>query len=216
MLWMIATAAAAPNPNKVKPWIHEWYWQPRGNLRAVSVNGNTSAQAMLGAEVGLRYNHAPVKNKVRGKPDLVGRSRLRGDVAYGLLSQAFGFDIHLGSFIGPTSKYVTYQVGPDFWGNMYGSRTNTRDYHLPFSLGIDVPNTLIFHVVPQVNAQLGIIPGWAFDKDRRPQSNLGPFHELTGFVTVNVRVKGFSFTVGYQRVYNAAGTTDGLILSGGF
>lgn len=214
MLWMIATAVAAP-PKQVKPWIHEWYWQPRGNIYAVSVNGNTSAQASLGAEVGLRYNHAPVKNKLRGKTDLVGRSRLRGDVLYGLFSQAFGFDLRLGSFIGPTSKYVTYQVGPDFWGNMYGSRGNNRDYYLPFSLGVAVPNTVIFHIVPQVNAQVGVIPGWAFSKSRQI-GNVGPFHEITGVVLVNVRLKGFSFTVGYQRVYNAAGVTDGLILSGGF
>ena len=209
MICLLIAALAAP----AKPWEKEFYWQPRGNVRVISVNGTASAQAMLGAEVGLRYNHAPITDGARGKLDLVGRTRVRGDVLYGLLSRSFGFDARIGSFIGPTSKYVTYQVGPDVWGNMYGRR-GAPDYFLPFSMGVDLPNTVIFHIIPQVNAMVGIIPGWAFTKNRRP-GNLGPFHEITGFAAVNVRVKGFGITVGYQRTYNAAGVTDGLILSAG-
>ena len=46
MLWLAGLAFAA----EPQPWVTEWYGRPRGNVRAVSVNGVTSAQAVLGAE----------------------------------------------------------------------------------------------------------------------------------------------------------------------
>ena len=115
--------------------------------------------------------------------------------------------------MGPTSKFVTYQFGPDIWFNGYGAE-DAEDYFLPYSLGIDVANTVIFHIDRSVNAQVQLTPGWAFDKDRQG-GGLGPIHELTGAVTVSVQTGVFTFVVGYQRIYNAAGVTDGLILSAG-
>ncbi len=171
----------------------------------------------MGAEGGLRYSHAPVTRRgrkwIRGAADVVGRSRLRGDVFYGLTTQSLGFDVRLGSFLGPTSKYVTYQIGPDVWFNGYGSET-AEDYFLPYSLGVDISNAVIFHIDRSINAQVQITPGWAFDKDRQT-GGIGPIHELTGSATVSVQTGAFTFVVGYQRVYNAAGVTDGLILSAG-
>lgn len=216
MWWMtllVNPAVAAPP----QPWVHEWYGRPRLNVRAVSVNGVTSAQALVGAEGGVRYVHAPIlgrgKKRKRGPADIVGRTRAQGDVLYGLFSKSLGADLRVGSFIGPTSKYVTYQVGPDVWFNGYGVPDGV-DYHLPWSLGVEIPNTFIVHFVPEVDMQLGISPGWAFDKDRQG-GGLGPFHEVSMFAALSARVGSFSFVVGYQRLYNAAGTTDGLILSGG-
>ncbi|MEZ4317036.1 MAG: hypothetical protein R3F61_06020 [Myxococcota bacterium] len=219
-MWILTASALAAPPAKPEPpsaWESKWYGRPRGNLRAVSVNGVTSAQAVLGAEGGIRYDHAPIlgrgKKLRRGPSDLVGRTRLQGDVLYGITSSSFGYDVRLGSFIGPTSRYVTYQVGPDLWGNGYGTDTSL-DYHLPFSLGIDLSNTVIFHIDRSVSAQVGVTPGWAFDRDRQT-GGIGPFHELSGFATVTIQAGTFGFVVGYQRVYNAAGVTDGLILSVG-
>lgn len=213
-MWMLAGWAMAAAPT---PWVTEWYGRPRGNLRAISVNGVTAAQAVVGAEGGLRYDHAPIvgrgKRRQRGASDVVGRTRLQGDVLYGITTSSFGYDLRLGSFIGPTSRYVTYQIGPDFWGNGYGT-AESEDYHLPFSLGIDVQNLVIFHIDRSISAQVGITPGWAFDRDRQT-GGIGPFHELSGFASVRVATGPVSFVVGYQRVYNAAGVTDGLILSVG-
>ena len=211
---MLTGLAFAAPPS---PWVSEWYGRPRGNVRAVSVNGVSAAQAILGAEGGLRTTHSPIlgrgKTARRGPPDLLGRSRLQGDVLYGLTTNSIGYDIRLGSFIGPTSKYITYQIGPDLWGNAYGSE-QSLDYWLPFSLGVSVPSTVIFHVDRSVDATIGLSPGWAFDKDRQG-GGFGPFHELSGYATISVRTGNFSFVVGYQRFYNAAGVTDGLILSAG-
>lgn len=217
MLWTLTLVAfAAPDSEAtvdlpVPPasaWTRKWYAAPRGNVRAVSVNGRTAALVLIGVEGGLRYVHL-----ADGTPDITGRTRAQVDGLYGLTGNSFGYGLRLGSFIGPTSKIVTYQVGPDLWANQYG-QPGALDFHLPFSVGLDVPNTLIFHVDPRVNAQIGVIPGWAFDPDRQV-GRVGPFHELTAFVAVAISVNGFSMVVGYQRQYNAAGTTDGLILSGG-
>lgn len=209
-----ALAPVAPPPD---PWQSKWYARPRLNGRFVNVNGTGFFQASGGAEVGLRYDHGDVLQKgsrwVRERADLVGRTRLQGDVLYGVSTNSMGYGLRLGSFIGPTSKLVTYQVGPDLWGTQYGSVT-ADDYFLPFSLGVDVMNLVVFHIDPAVTAQVGIIPGWAFSGPRQ-QGRIGPFHELTGFAMVNVRTNGLSVNVGFQRQYNAAGVFDGLILSGG-
>lgn len=203
--------APPPVPAEVPPsqWTRKFYAQPRGNVRAIAVNGRTGAQALVGLEGGLRYVHL-----ADGRPDVAGRTRAQADGLYGLTANSFGYGLRLGSFIGPTSKIVTWQAGPDLWANQYG-RVGALDYHLPFSVGLDLSNVLTFHVDPRVNATIGLTPGWAFDKDRQG-GGLGPFHELSAFVAVAVSAGGFSFVVGYAREYNAAGTTDGLILSGGF
>ncbi|MCA9566570.1 MAG: hypothetical protein KC656_01965 [Myxococcales bacterium] len=213
-MWFVISALAAP-PDTA--WRSDWYARPLLNGRLISVNGRSSAQASVGGEVGLTYDHADLtgsgEHVVRGRPDLVGRSRLQGNLLYGLASSSTGFGLRLGSFIGPTSKAVTYQIGPDLWADQYGSPTAT-DYHLPFGMGIDVMSLAIFHIDPSVTAQVGIIPGWAFMRSRQT-GGIGPFHQLTGFAMVTVRAGGFSVNVGYQRQYNAAGVFDGLILSGG-
>lgn len=216
MMWFALTAGFAFEPVEVDPpeavgseWSRRFYARPRGNVRAIRVGDRTGALALVGAEGGVRY--ARTRD---GRPDLLGRTRVLGDVMYGLLSNASGYQVRLGSFIGPTGKVVTYQVGPDFWGNQYGNPASL-DFHLPFSLGVDLSNVVIFHIDPQVSAQIGVSPGWAFNRARQV-GRIGPFHELNAFVALAVRTRGFGFVVGYQRTWNAAGATDGLILSGGF
>lgn len=191
------------------PWTSKPYGRPRGDVRALRVNGVVAAQAIVGAEAGLRYVH-----QRDGKRDLLGRTRILADALVGLGTDSFGYQARLGSFIGPTSEYVTWQVGPDLWVSQYGSPTSI-DYHLPWSPGIDIPNVVLFHVHPAADLQLGASPGWAFRRPRQV-NRIGPFHELSGFAAVAVSAGGFSLVVGLQRVWNAAGATDGLILSGGF
>lgn len=218
MLTALLATAFAQTPPAPKPWVSEPYARPRFNARAISVNGRSAAQAIVGGEIGLRYDHAQLSERdgqtVRLRPDLVGRTRLQADVLYGLTSGSTGYGLRLGSFLGPTAKMVTFQLGPDLWANGYGN-PESLDYHLPFSLGVDVMALALFQIDPSVTAQVGIIPGWAFAGPRQV-GGVGPFHELTAFGLVSLDIGGMRVNVGYQRTYNAAGVFDGLILSGGF
>ena len=66
-------------------WETKPYIQPRANIRAVSVNGKLTAQAILGAEGGLKYNKL-------GSP-WQGRTRLSAIGMYGLTSGSLGADV---------------------------------------------------------------------------------------------------------------------------
>lgn len=217
-MWLvISMVAGAAEPDPVSPWRHQLYAQPRLNARMLALNGRAFGQAMVGAEAGVAYDHGPLVDVdgdlLRGRADLVGRTRLRGDVLYGLSSGSMGYGLRLGSFIGPNAKAVTYQIGPDLWATQYGA-PQALDYHLPFSVGLAIQNVVTFRVDPAVTLQAGVIPGWAFSGPRQAGS-IGPFHELAGYALVSLRVSGFAIDVGYRREYNAAGVFDGLILSGG-
>lgn len=224
-MWLVISLAAQatePAPQQVAPvevptWRHQLYAQPRLNARMVGVNGRSFGQAIVGAEAGVRYDHGRLVevdgDTLRGRADLVGRTRVRADVFYGMSSGSMGYGLRLGSFIGPTTKAVTYQIGPDLWATQYGAPT-ALDYHLPFSLGLALQNVVVFHIDPAVSLQAGVIPGWAFAGPRQT-GGIGPFHELAGYALVSLRMNGFAVDVGYRREYNAAGVFDGLILSGG-
>jgi hypothetical protein len=208
-----STAAVTP-PSR---WRSDPYVRPRVNGQFLSFGGRTVLQALGGVEVGLRYDRADVEERgdrwVRTSPDLLGRTRVIADLLYGIGTDSTGYNVRLGSFLGPTSRGITFQFGPDLWLNQYGA-PNALDYHLPASVGLAVMSLVVFDFDPAVQAQLGVTPGWAFTGPRRVRT-VGPFHELSAFGLVTVRLQGFVFNVGYQRQYNAAGVFDGLILSGG-
>jgi hypothetical protein len=201
MLWMLWTvlslAGGGGNAWKAKP-----FFQPRANLRAVSVNGNSTAQAVLGAQGGVSYWQRDGL--------LAGRTRLSGEGMYGFAGSA-GADVRLGSFIGPHVGIFSYMLGPDVWFNGYGG-PDSRDYYLPWSPGVDISNTLRLQFVDQFGLVGVAAPGWVFNKDRQG-GGVGPFHEFTLMAGANIRLGGPGVLIGYQRIYNRAGVTDGLVLS---
>lgn len=196
------TSARAAEWSAPKP-----YALPVLNLSVFSINGVTNAQASAGLVGGMFV-------KYRDPPHWL--SHTRGSIIgqYGILSGSLGADLRAGSFFGPDTRFIQYQLGPDLWYNGYG-REDAADYYLPWSPGVDLRNALTFKIVPELHIVGEANPGWVFLEERRAD-NLGPVHELTLTAMAVIRARVINLTVGYTRQYRAFGVYEGLILSGGF
>lgn len=210
IFWIAAALAASPNAASEDAarsvWRDRPYIRPHLNLGYVSVNGTGFAQATGGLEGG-------VIRRYRKKPHYVWTTRASALGLLGLTDWSYGADLRGGSFIGPDYQIVRLSAGPDLWYNGFGT-PRSFGYHLPYSLGVDVPVTALFKLSKPLSITTRAVPGWAFDEDRQG-GGVGPFHELTLLGALNIRLEGARFTVGYQRSWNVAGVTEGLVLSAG-
>ncbi|MEQ1568077.1 MAG: hypothetical protein ABMA64_20730 [Myxococcota bacterium] len=195
-----AGAAAAGGWTEPRPYV-----LPVVNLSVIAVNGETSAQASVGAVGGARL-------KYRDPPGWL--SHTRGSVvgSYGLNTGSYGADLRAGSFIGPDTKFLQYQVGPDLWFNGFG-REDSVDYHLPWSPGIDLHNLLTLKLAKEFHLVGEVTPGFPFAGERLG-GGIGPFPELTLAGMAVVRASFLHLTIGYSRQYRSFGSYDALILSG--
>ena len=183
-------------------WKSKPYVDPILNAGAVIINGNTYGQVSGGAQVGIRTRYSE-------KPNWLNDSRLRGVVQYGIPSNSLGGDVRLGSFIGPNTKAILTQHGPDVWFNGYG-KTDAVDYYLPYSVGIDFRNQVIFKLGQGFNIITEATPGIPFNPARQG-GPLDPI-EFTALGALSIRTGGFGLLVGYSRRYSSAGVTEGIIL----
>lgn len=186
-------------------WERVPYVMPILNVRAVTVGGVTTAQAVGGAEAGLVQRYAD-------KPHWMSHTRGAATGIYSFTANSIGADVRVGSFFGPDGRWVRWQVGPDVWFNGYGV-PGALDYHLPWSPGVDLRNAVTLKVVRGFALLGEATPGWAFVPERA-LGGLGPFHELTLLGAVRLQTDVLTVTVGYQRAWNAVGTIDGFIISG--
>lgn len=196
----LAAVAAAGEWRDPKPYVY-----PVVNISLVSVNGTASAQAAAGAQVGVRVRYSD-------PPHWLSHTRTSVVGYYGLNSGSLGADLRLGSFIGPDGKVLQYLVGPDVWVQGYGT-TGARDYYLPWTPGLDLRNLVTLKLVPELHLVGEVTPGWVFDEARRSDA-VPPFHQLNLAAMAVIRANFLRLTVGVSRQYTAAGTIDGLILSG--
>jgi hypothetical protein len=199
VLWCLSSALAGEWSDP-KPYVY-----PVINVSLVSVNGNASAQAAAGAQIGMRmrYNETP---------HWLSHTRTSIVGFYGLNSGSLGADLRLGSFIGPDGKLLQYQVGPDLWAQGFGS-PDARDYYLPWTPGLDLRNLVTLKVAREFHLVGEVSPGWVFD-ERRRSTAVPPFHQLQLAAMAVIRADFLRLTVGVSRQYTAAGTIDGIILSG--
>ena len=204
-LLVLVGLAAAADDYEQEPFI-----QPRLNASYVNYNGNQSAQVFLGADVGLKWKYTGTE------PTIAGRHRLGVTGRYGLLSNTLGGEFRLGSFAGPhLPKILTWEVGPDFWYSGYVPKNPADDFTLPWSPGLDIRNALLIHPGGQDKFLIfgEATPGWAFDSDRQG-GGLGPFHVFTLLGAVSIKPGRFGITLGYQKVWDAFGAWEGIIISG--
>lgn len=185
----------------------EPYAQPVLEVNLVSAGGTASAQASAGLLGGLRLRYSDGPHWL---------STTRGALVgtYGLNTGSLGADVRVGSFIGPDGKYVTFQLGPDFWFNGYGNEQSV-DYFEPWSPGVDLRTVLTIAPVEEVAFVFEATPGWAFLPSRQG-ADLGPVHELTLTGLVVLRAPVIAFTLGYARHWGVFGARDAIVLSGGF
>jgi hypothetical protein len=197
---LLAVTAAAGEWRDPKPYVF-----PVLNVSVVSVNGASSAQAAVGAQVGVRVRYSDA-------PHWLSHTRTSVVGFYGLNTGSLGADLRVGSFLGPDGKLVQYQVGPDLWAQGYG-RPDARDYWLPWTPGLDLRNLVTFKVARELHLVGEATPGFVFD-GRRVAEEVAPFHQLNLAAMAVIRMNVLRLTVGVSRQYTAAGTIDGLILSG--
>lgn len=197
---LVGVAAAAPG------WETTPYLVPRLNIRAVSANGVSSAQALVGVEGGLVSRQAP-------KPHWMNQTRTVVTGMYSLTHGTLGADLRLGSFFGPDGKVVRWLSGPDVWLNGYGS-PDARDYYLPWAPGVDLRNTAMLKLLRGFALVGEATPGWTVAPSRQA-GGIGPFHELTVLGAVAIDSDVLTITIGYQRSWTAVGIVEGLVISGG-
>ena len=203
LLLALVGTAQATNWGEPKPYV-----VPRIGGSLVSVNGVVSTQVYGGAEAGVIVRD-------RHKPHWFSQSRVSAIGQYGFASNSLGGDFRIGSFFGPDGKVARLLSGPDVWFNGYG-KVGALDYHLPWSPGVDLRNTVLFKVADGVRITGEVTPGWAFFPERQTAiDDLIVCHELTLGATANLDLGAFSITLGYARVWNSAGANDYLILGAG-
>jgi len=183
-------------------WTPKPYVDPILNAGAVIVGGRTFAQLTGGAQVGVNTEFSEA-------PYWLNDSRVSGTVLYGIPSQSLGGDIRVGNFIGPNTDFILTQHGPDVWFNGYGTTTSV-DYYLPYSVGLDLRNLVIFKLGQGFNVITEATPGLPFTSARQG-GPLQPFEFLLSGA-LSIRTAKFGLLVGYSRRWNQVGITEGLIL----
>jgi len=188
--------------SEAQEWTPKPYLDPVLNAGAVVVGGSTYGQLTGGAQVGVRTTYSDA-------PFWLNDSRVRGSVIYGFPSQSLGGDVRVGNFIGPNTDFILTQHGPDIYFNGYGS-TGAVDYYLPYSVGLDFRNLLIFKLGQGFNVITEATPGLPF----RPARQGGPLNPFEFLVSgaLSIRTAKFGLLVGYSRRWNQVGVTEGLIL----
>lgn len=194
-----------PAPKKGPEWIVEPFAEPSVGVTSVTVNGDTGVQATGGGEAGYWY-------KWTGDPPLYGETRIAADLIYSLTAQSIGYDLRIGSFIGPSLDDVTLTIGPDLFYNGYGT-PESLDYYLPATGGLSINTQLTIQPIKEAGIVGLAAPSWIFNPERRA-GNLGPFHELTLMGGLQLNSGNISGMIGYQATYTAVGVTHGVVISG--
>lgn len=179
------------------------YVRPILNGNVISVNGETHALATGGATAGVTVRD-------RDDPHWLSHSRTQLTGTYGLTSGSLGADVRVGSFIGPDTKLVQYQVGPDLYYNGYGT-TGSPDYFLAWSPGLDLRNTVLLKLSKPFRLYGEVTPGWVFTPERQ-STIVAPFHELTLLAAAVINTKVLRANIGVQRRYSVVGVIDSLVL----
>jgi hypothetical protein len=198
-------------PQKPAPkgpeWIVEPFIDPHVGVTSVTINGDTGVQATAGGEAGYHYTWT-------GDPKLVGETRIGATLLYGLTSNSIGYDVRIGSFIGPKLGDLVLQAGPDLFYNGYG-QAGASDYNLPATGGLSLPVTATYTPITEVGVSGRITPSWVFNPERRSSIEIGPFDELTAYLGANLSLGEVRGSVGYQWQWTSQGVIQGVVVSGG-
>jgi hypothetical protein len=161
--------------------------------------------ASIGAEAGLKYQQQ------KKDPVMFGKTRVRGAYTFG--SGISGYDVRVGSFLGPFHKVVGLQAGPDIFYNELAIDLGNGDVGLVATPGMDFPITGLFDV-GVFNAYAGISPGWYFGGDRENlNAVMGQFGTYVG---AGLNLSQLRLNVGWSRTTTAYGDQDGISVGIGF
>lgn len=176
------------------------YIDPVGSV-SIFRSGNALIPALnLGLEAGISYADL--------QTILAGKSRTRGTILLG-----GGYDVRLGTFVGPVTKNWSLLGGGDVFYNEYSL------VGLPASPGIDFP--LVATVGPQeIYALAGITTSYLVNPARRVDWDrsqyFGVGHEFEYRLGMMVSAGRMHFGLSWSRRILASGPSDGFGLTLGF
>lgn len=185
-------------------WQTEPYLTPEIGASAYSSGGETSTAVTVGGQAGIRYLRVD-----RDRPWLTGKTRLAG--AYMISGGGTGYDVRLGSFIGPQWESVNLQVGPDVFYNQY----QWGDVSLEPTIGVGVPATAT-RSADVFTVYGGVEPAWLANEDRRVDWDAtdavlpGFGHEFTYRAGVGIAASFASLSLSYQYKITAYGIEQGF------
>lgn len=188
-------------------WENGLYARPQlGGSTYTSADDVTTSALGIGGEGGLRYWQVD-----KPYPRLRGRTRVQ--LQYLISSGSVeGMDVKVGSFIGPTWKYLGFSTGIDVFWNRYV----WNEVPLDPTVGIGVP-AIVTAGSDKVGVYGGIEPAYIFNEDRRVDwsetDDIGFGHQFTVMTGVHVRIDTVVVGVGYSRTVTVSGVHQGYGVS---
>lgn len=196
-----------------KPWQVEWYGEPISRIELYHCTVCWSPwglNVVTGLEGGVKYRQ-------RAEPNLYGFSRAALQIDAGLLDQAIGVDLRIGSFFGQDHRFYRVYTGVDFFGNNYpfagnGFSLGSGNFTLKWSEGVAWVNQGWVKLTRDFWLGFNVAPAFAFREDRQGAEIDGPFHEIAWQAEAaylgNPRI-----TVGFRWEKNAAGVFQSILIA---
>jgi hypothetical protein len=127
------------------------------------------------------------------------------------MGDAQGMDLRLGSFLGPSWRFLLLQAGPDvFW-----NRWEFGGHVLDPTVGVGLPITATVPVGP-LTLLAGMEPSWLANEARRVDwstvDEFGFGHEFSSLLGIGLRVDSFGIFAGYTRRVVRDGVQQGISL----
>jgi hypothetical protein len=203
-----APAAAGPLG---RDWQHQAFAKPAFGASSWTNNGQTVAAASLGVRAGFNYWELS-----RRLPRLQGQTRVAGDYLLSA-SDLSGWEMRVGSFLGPAWRHVGLSFGPDFFRNQY----TVAGFVLEPTSGVSAP-LLANASKGDISAYVGVEPSWYFG-DARPGVNWAKAEGPAGFgdefrylAGASVGISELRVGVNYQYRITSGGNESGFGLALGY
>lgn len=211
---LLLSALAAPSAEAGplgRDWQHQAFARPAIGASSWTNNGQTVAAASLGARAGFNYWELS-----RRTPRLQGQTRVAGDY---LLSAAdlSGWELRLGSFLGPAWRHVGLSVGPDLFRNQY----TVAGFVLEPTTGVSAP-VIANAYKGELSAYVGVEPSWYLGGARpgvdwaEAEGPAGFGDEFRYLAGASVAVSELRVGVQYQYRITSGGNESGFGLALGY
>lgn len=189
----------------IQPWI-----RPAGGASSWNDGETTTTAVSIGGNAGIDY-----WERGRKFPRLRGQARVGGSyITAG--TNATGYEVRVGNFLGPAWKHVGLSFGPDVFYNQW-TYAGTQ---LPATTGIATP-LVVNGNIEILDGYIGAEPAWYVSGNRQKTDwqqadGVGFGHEFAWLAGLGVRIEGLHVGVHGRRQINAYGVQNSVGFSGSY
>lgn len=180
-------------------WEYDPFFRPDGGFSLYAGSGYIASAIAIGLVGGVQYWDQESR--------LHGQTRAKATGL--LLSGGLGYDLRVGSFIGPADKYWSVQVGPDVFRNGF----RAGGFVMEPSLGIDFVTRATLGP-PEAFLIAGVTPAVLFNPDRRvnwdAEDHIGFGHEFEWQLGAVIDAGPLHLGAIYSRRITAVGIQQGV------